>query len=52
MKETIDRLQALGPVISRICDISGTPRVSIGVLHHNEVIHNVSFAYRDMGKRL
>lgn len=52
MKETIERLQALGPVISRISDISGTPGVSIGVLHHNEVIHTAGFGYWDVGKRL
>lgn len=52
MKETIDRLQALGPVISRICAISGTPGVSIGVLHHNEVIHTAGFGFRDVGQML
>lgn len=52
MKEIIDRLQALGPVISRICAISGTPGVSIGVLHHNEVIHTAGFGYRDVGQKL
>lgn len=52
MKEIIDRLQALAPIISRICAISGTPGVSIGVLHHNEVIHTAGFGYRDVGQGL
>lgn len=52
MKETIDRLQALGPVIIRICAISGTPGVSIGVLHHNEVIYTAGLGIRDVGLSL
>ena len=32
--------------------LAPTPGVSIGVLHHNEVIHTASFGYWDLGKRL
>ena len=52
MEEIIDRLQALAPIISRICAISGTPGVSLGVLHHNEVIHTAGFGYRDISRGL
>lgn len=30
--------------------ISGTPRVSIGVLHHDGVIHTAGLGCRDMGQ--
>ncbi|KAL8808548.1 MAG: hypothetical protein Q9182_000099 [Xanthomendoza sp. 2 TL-2023] len=46
------RLYSLGPTIVEICRISGTPGVSLGVLHENEVIHVDNFGYRDVeGKK-
>ncbi|KAI4233713.1 MAG: hypothetical protein LQ349_004237 [Xanthoria aureola] len=42
------RLKLLGPTIVEICRISGTPGVSLGVLHKNEVIHVDNFGYRDV----
>ncbi|KAL8811580.1 MAG: hypothetical protein Q9223_007501 [Gallowayella weberi] len=46
------RLKSLGPTIVDICRISGTPGVSLGVLHKNEVIHVDNFGYRDVeGKK-
>ncbi|KAI0112037.1 putative D-aminoacylase [Nemania sp. FL0031] len=45
-------LQALGPVISQICETAGTPGLSLGVLHHGEVIHQANFGFRDVDARL
>ncbi len=52
MKDLIARLQALGPVITRICAISGTPGVSIGILHHGELFYTASYGYRDVEAKL
>ncbi len=52
MKTLISRLQALGPAITKICEISATPGVPIGVLHHGEIIHTAAYGYRDVENRL
>ncbi|KAJ2987974.1 hypothetical protein NUW58_g4220 [Xylaria curta] len=46
------RLQALGPIISQICEIAGTPGLSLGVLHHGEVVHLANFGVRDVDTHL
>ncbi|KAL8852761.1 MAG: hypothetical protein Q9221_002391 [Calogaya cf. arnoldii] len=46
------RLKSLRPTIVDICQISGTPGVSLGVLHKNEVIHLDNFGYRDVEAKL
>ncbi|KAL8657088.1 MAG: hypothetical protein Q9226_002263 [Calogaya cf. arnoldii] len=45
------RLKSLRPTIDEICRISGTPGVSLGVLHKNEVIHIDNFGYRDVEEK-
>lgn len=52
MRALLSRLQALGPAITQICEISGTPGVSVGVLHHGEVIHTAAYGYRDVEAKL
>ncbi len=44
----VGNLQALGSVITQICSISGTPGLSLGVLHNGEVIHQANFGFRDV----
>ena len=48
MKDIVESLRALNSAITRICSISGTPGVSVGVLHHGNIIHTANFGYRDV----
>ena len=52
MDKVAHRLVLLGPTIVEICKLSGTPGVSVGVLHHNEVIHIENFGFRDVEAKL
>ncbi|KIX09847.1 uncharacterized protein Z518_00928 [Rhinocladiella mackenziei CBS 650.93] len=52
MKQIIAQLKALSHVIGEICQISGAPGVSVGVLHHGTVIHQMGFGYRDVSKQI
>lgn len=52
MKSVVDRLQVLGPVITEICQKSGTPGASIGVLHEGEIIYTHNYGYRDVDAKL
>lgn len=45
------RFQTLYPTIKEICRVSGTPGVSIGVLHRNEV-YTQAFGFRDVDAKL
>lgn len=45
------RLKSLGPTIAEICRVSGTPGVSLGVMHRNEVIHIENYGYRDVEEK-
>ena len=51
MGSLIERLQALTPTIIEICRISGTPGLSLGVLHHGEVIYTNNFGYRNVATK-
>ncbi|KAJ5367119.1 D-aminoacylase [Penicillium brevicompactum] len=51
-QDAVDRLQAAALAIPKICALSGTPGVSIGVLHHNQVIYTQGFGYRDVEAKL
>ena len=42
------RLLVLEPVIKRICDIAGTPGISVGVAYQGEAIHKFSYGHRDV----
>ncbi len=52
MDKVVQRLTALGPTIVEICRVSGTPGVSVGVLHQNEIIHVDNFGYRDVEEKI
>ncbi|KAF6229947.1 hypothetical protein HO133_004284 [Letharia lupina] len=52
MREVAQGLRALSSAITRISNISGTPGVSVGVLHHGEVVHTANFGYRDVEAKL
>lgn len=46
------RLEALGPLITQICDITGTPGVSLGVLHHGQILHTASYGFQDVERQV
>lgn len=48
MKSSPCKFGILGSIITDICNLSGIPGVSVGVLHHNEVIYRASFGYADI----
>lgn len=52
MKDTLKSLQELGATISKILDVSCAAGASIGVLHHNEVIHTAGYGFRDIERKL
>ena len=47
MAEIKQQLEALRPEIEAIVRIAGTPGLSLGVLHHGEVIHTAHFGRRN-----
>lgn len=51
MASLIERLQALSPTITEICRISGTPGLSLGVLHQGEVVYTDNFGYRNVATK-
>ena len=51
MASVADRLKSLGPTIAEICRISGTPGMSLGALHRNEVIDIENYGYRDVEEK-
>ncbi|KAL7893390.1 beta-lactamase/transpeptidase-like protein [Trichoderma sp. TUCIM 5745] len=46
------RLEALGPLITQICDITGIPGISLGVLHHGETLHTASYGFQDVERQV
>lgn len=46
------RLTALGPLIEHICNTSGIPGFSLGVLHRGQVVHYANFGYRDVAAQI
>lgn len=48
----IARLEALEPVIKKICLNAGTPGVSLGVTYQGKVIYRFNHGYRDVEDRL
>lgn len=46
------RLEALGPLITQICDITGTPGISLGVLHHGEILHTANYGFQDVERQV
>ena len=52
MSELLARLESLSPLINDICRVSGTPGVSIGVLHNKQVVYTKGFGFRDVEKKL
>ncbi|KAF2667592.1 beta-lactamase/transpeptidase-like protein [Microthyrium microscopicum] len=51
MELLLERLQSLTPTIKEICRISGTPGISLGVLHHGEVIYTNNFGFRNVATK-
>lgn len=41
------RLEALHPTIQKILTISGSPALSLGVLHHGNVVHTAHLGHRN-----
>ena len=48
MHNLANRLRLLAPNIVEIRRISGTPGLSLGILHQNEILHIENFRYQDM----
>lgn len=48
----VQRLAQAGSTISQICNISGVPGASIGVLHQGQVIFTDNFGYRNVASKL
>lgn len=46
------RLEALGPLIVQICNITGTPGVSLGVLYDGEILHTASYGFQDVERQV
>jgi len=46
----VEKIRNLGPTISELLGISGSPGLSIGVLHHGEVIYTDHRGRRDIAK--
>ena len=47
MQEVRDRITALEPTIKEILAISGSPGLSLGVLHQGSILHTAHFGRRD-----
>lgn len=47
-QEVAERLESLEPIISKICEESSCSGLSLGVLHHGEVVHRANYGYRDV----
>lgn len=39
------RLEALEPTTKKLMDVAGTAGLSIGVLHHDEIVYQGNFGY-------
>ncbi len=48
----LKRLQGLHEEFAAICTISGTPGLSYGVLHEDQILHKDNFAYADVQAQL
>ena len=47
-----ESLVNLAPTIKELMTIAGTAGVSLGVLHHGEIIHSANFGFRDVDANL
>ncbi|KAI0184128.1 beta-lactamase/transpeptidase-like protein [Xylaria flabelliformis] len=52
IKQLSHALEALGPLLDQLLDITATSGISVGVLHHGEVIHTANYGYRDVERQL
>lgn len=48
----LKRLEATGPVIEKIREISGNAGISLGILHRGRVLYRANYGYRDVEARL
>lgn len=51
MKNILAKLSLLAPTFDQIASLSGVPGVSIGVLHHGDVVFRYNYGYRDIESR-
>jgi len=52
MGDLTKRLEALEPTIKKIMGIAGTAGLSIGVMHHDRIIYQGNFGFRDVEQKL
>ena len=50
MASLVDKMQSLHPSISEILKISGSPGLSLGILHHGRIIHTAHFGRREINE--
>lgn len=48
MAALADKIQSFRPAISELLEASGSPRLSLGVLHHGKIISTAHFGRRDL----
>ena len=47
-REVAERLENLEPNISKICEESSCSGLSLGILHHGEIVHQANYGYRNV----
>ncbi|EXJ85020.1 hypothetical protein A1O3_05695 [Capronia epimyces CBS 606.96] len=52
MEEVAQRLEHLKARLIKVCEISGIPGCSIGVIHHGETVWKANLGYRDVERQL
>ena len=51
MEDLNAKLSLLAPTFDKIASLSGVPGISIGVLHHGDVVFRYNYGYRDVELR-
>jgi CubicO group peptidase (beta-lactamase class C family) len=52
VKNMIQNLRNLRPMIEEICSVSGSAGVSVGILHHGKPVFTDNFGFRDVEARI
>ena len=52
MRGLVDRFKKLESTVADICKASGVTGLSLGILHHGEVLHTANFGHRDVEANL
>ncbi|KPM34298.1 hypothetical protein AK830_g12275 [Neonectria ditissima] len=52
LRRLTSALDAAGVLLQQISNITGTPGVSVGVLHHGDVVHTANYGFRDIEQKI